>query len=107
MRMGKQAAIRQAIKLALLASICFLVSIHSISMANPLIKIDKGTKTHQYHVTHKPSSKVKSKRSSNTHSYPNHTDHPHHPHTQIPVQDPNKLGLNKEQSQNISQRHNA
>lgn len=82
MRMDKQAAIRQAIKLALLASICFLVSIHSISMANPLIKIDKGTKTHQYHVAHKPSSKVKSKRSSNTHSHPNHTDHPHHPHTQ-------------------------
>ena len=82
MRMDKQAGIRQAIKLVLLANICFLVSIHSISMANPLIKIDKGTKSHQHHVAHKTSSKIKLKRSSNTHSHLNHTEHPHHPHTQ-------------------------
>ena len=47
-------------------------------MAKPqLIKIDKGTKSHQHHVAHKTSSKAKPKKSSNTHNthHSNHSQH--------------------------------
>ena len=68
-----QVVIQRTIQLILLIDIFFLTSIHCISMANPLIKIDRGAKNHHY-TAHTTSSKTKPKRSSNSH-------YSHHQHT--------------------------
>ena len=52
-----QVVIQRTIQLILLINIFFLTSIHCISMANPLIKIDKGAKNHQHYTAHTTSSK--------------------------------------------------
>lgn len=51
-RDNKQAVIRREIKMILLASIFLLAPVHSIVIANPLIKINKGAKAHQHHEAH-------------------------------------------------------
>ena len=78
---NNRTAIRRTIESIVLISVFFLASTHSISMAKPqLIKIDKGTKSHQHHVAHKTSSKAKPKKSSNAHNthHSNHSQHAHH-----------------------------
>ncbi|PZU05241.1 MAG: hypothetical protein DI619_01185 [Francisella sp.] len=66
----------------LLASIFLLAPVHSIVIANPLIKINKG-KAHQHHEAHKHNTSSKAKpRQSNTQSHYNHTNQSYHRHTQ-------------------------
>ena len=82
-RDNKQAVIRREIKMILLASIFLLAPVHSIVIANPLIKINKGAKAHQHHEAHKHNTSSKAKpRQSNTQSHYNHTNQSYHRHTQ-------------------------
>ena len=112
---SNRTAIRRTIESIVLISVFFLASIHSFSMAKPqLIKIDKGTKSHQHHVAHKTYSKAKPKKSSNTHNT-HHSNHSQHaPHPQHSKTAPSKSGSkhsrpknNQKRWQNISQRRNT
>ena len=72
-----QVVIQRTIQLILLINIFFLTSIHCISMANPLIKIDRGAKNHQHYTAHTTSSKTKPKRSNSHYSHHQHTKAAH------------------------------
>ena len=75
-------------------------------MAKPqLIKIDKGTKSHQHHVAHKTSSKAKPKKSSNTHNthHSNHSQHAPHPqHAKTASSKPGSKHSRPKQSKSVA-----
>ena len=80
-------------------------------MAKPqLIKIDKGTKSHQHHVAHKTSSKAKPKKSSNTHNthHSNHSQHAHHPqHTKTASSKSGSKHSRPKQSKTVTKHQSA